>query len=116
MHRLLRRQLRIYLGVADEVPAALKTFVAAVDAAYGDFDSDRAMLERSLELSSKELSDAETAGEFIGIGVFGDGALGPVREGLDAVLEAGTLTAYFEAALNHAGGSCNRRCFHSDTP
>ena len=58
MHRLLRRQLRKYLGVADEVPAALKTFVAAVDAAYGDFDSDRAMLERSLELSSKELSDA----------------------------------------------------------
>jgi choline kinase len=51
---------------------------------------------------SKELSDAETAGEFIGIGVFGEGALGPVREGLDAVLEAGTLTAYFEAALNHA--------------
>ena len=58
MHRLLRRQLRKYLGVADEVPAALKAFVAAVDAAYGDFDSDRAMLERSLELSSKELSDA----------------------------------------------------------
>jgi signal transduction histidine kinase/CheY-like chemotaxis protein len=57
MHRLLRRQLRKYLGVDDEVPAALKHFVAAVDAAYADFDSDRAMLERSLELSSKELSD-----------------------------------------------------------
>ena len=58
MHRLLRRQLRKYLGVEDEVPAALQAFVAAVDAAYADFDSDRAMLERSLELSSKELSDA----------------------------------------------------------
>ena len=58
MHRLLRRQLRKYLGVEDEVPAALQPFVAAVDAAYADFDSDRAMLERSLELSSKELSDA----------------------------------------------------------
>jgi adenylate cyclase len=58
MHRLLRRQLRKYLGVEDEVPAALQPFVAAVDAAYVDFDSDRAMLERSLELSSKELSDA----------------------------------------------------------
>ena len=58
MHRLLRRQLRKYLGVDDEVPAALQAFVAAVDAAYADFDSDRAMLERSLELSSKELSDA----------------------------------------------------------
>ena len=58
MHRLLRRQLKKYLGVKDEVPAALQSFVAAVDAAYADFDSDRAMLERSLELSSKELSDA----------------------------------------------------------
>jgi signal transduction histidine kinase/DNA-binding response OmpR family regulator len=58
MHRLLRRQLRKHLGVEDEVPAALKAFVAAVDAAYADYDSDRALLERSLELSSKEMSDA----------------------------------------------------------
>ncbi|MBV9532407.1 MAG: PAS-domain containing protein [Bradyrhizobium sp.] len=58
MHRLLRRQLRKHLGVEDEVPAALQPFVAAVDAAYTDFDSDRAMLERSQELSSKELSEA----------------------------------------------------------
>jgi PAS domain-containing protein len=61
MHRLLRRQLRKYLGVEDEVPDPLRPFVAAVDAAYADFDSDRAMLERSLELSSKELSDARDA-------------------------------------------------------
>jgi hypothetical protein len=58
MHKLLRRQLRKYLGVEDEVPAALQDFVAAVDGAYADLDSDRAMLERSLELSEKELSDA----------------------------------------------------------
>jgi signal transduction histidine kinase/DNA-binding response OmpR family regulator/PAS domain-containing protein len=58
MHRLLRRQLRKHLGIEDEVPAALQAFVAAVDAAYADLDSDRAMLERSLELSEKELADA----------------------------------------------------------
>ena len=58
MHRLLQRQLRKHLGVEDEVPAALQRFLAAVDAAYADFDDDRAMLERSLELSSKELSEA----------------------------------------------------------
>ena len=58
MHRLLRRQLRKHLGVEDELPAALKPFVAAVDSAYADFDSDRAMLERSLKLSSTELSEA----------------------------------------------------------
>lgn len=51
---------------------------------------------------SKELRDDETAGEFIGIGVFQGPALPFVRAGLDAVLAAGTLTAYFEAALNHA--------------
>jgi len=58
MHRLLRRQLKKYLGIENDVPAALQPLLAAVDAAYADFDSDRAMLERSLELSSKELSDA----------------------------------------------------------
>src|SRR5689334_16016383 len=58
MHRLLRRQLRKHLGVEDEVPAALQPCVAAIDAAYADFDSDRAILERSLELSLKELSEA----------------------------------------------------------
>jgi PAS domain S-box-containing protein len=58
MHRLLRRQLRKHLVVEEEVPAALQAFVAAVDAAYADFDSDRAMLERSLELSVKELLEA----------------------------------------------------------
>ena len=58
MHRLLRRQLRKYLGVEGDVPEPLRRFIAAVDAAYADFDSDRALLERSLELSSKELSDA----------------------------------------------------------
>jgi PAS domain S-box-containing protein len=58
MHRLLRRQLRKHLGIEDAVPAALQAFVAAVDAAYGDFDGDRAILERSLELSLKELSEA----------------------------------------------------------
>jgi PAS domain S-box-containing protein len=58
MHRLLRRQLKKHLGVGDEIPAALQPFVAAVDAAYADFDGDRAMLERSLELSLRELSEA----------------------------------------------------------
>ena len=51
---------------------------------------------------SKELSDDETAGEFIGIGVFREAAVPPVRAALDAVLAAGVLTGYFEAALNVA--------------
>ncbi len=55
MHRLLRRQMRKHLGVEDGVPAPLTAFIAAVDAAYADFDSEHKLLERSLELSSKEL-------------------------------------------------------------
>lgn len=54
---------------------------------------------------SKELADDESAGEFIGIGVFREPALPLVRAGLDAVLAAGTLTAYFEGALNEAIGA-----------
>jgi choline kinase len=51
---------------------------------------------------SKELRDEDTAGEFIGIGVFREAAVPLVRAALDAVLEAGGLTGYFEAALNVA--------------
>jgi adenylate cyclase len=58
MHRLLRRQLKKYLGVEGDVPEKLRAFVAAVDGAYADFETDRAVLERSLELSSDELSQA----------------------------------------------------------
>jgi choline kinase len=51
---------------------------------------------------SKELADADTTGEFIGIGVFRGSAVPAVRQALDAVLAAGDLTGYFEAALNVA--------------
>jgi two-component system sensor histidine kinase/response regulator len=75
MHRLLRRQLRKHLSIEDEVPTELQPFVAAVDAAYTDFDSDRAMLERSQELSLKELSEAHDN-------------LGRERERLQRILDA----------------------------
>ena len=63
MHRLLRRQLRKHLGVGveGEIPEFLQAFIGAVDQAYADFESDRAMLERSLELSSNELSQTNKA-------------------------------------------------------
>jgi choline kinase len=57
--------------------------------------------DRIVDLS-KALPAERTAGEFIGIGVFRDAALAPIRSSLDAVLAAGTLTEYFEAALVHA--------------
>jgi signal transduction histidine kinase len=61
-HRLLQRQLKRYLykKVADlsDVPEDFVQFLTAINEAYHQFDRDQAMLERSLELSSKELLEA----------------------------------------------------------
>ena len=53
--RLLKRQLKRFFGEAHDVPAEWQGFVAAVDSAYAEFDVDRALMERSLEVSSQEL-------------------------------------------------------------
>jgi PAS domain S-box-containing protein len=58
MHSLLRRQLKKTFGAAAPSDAALERFFEAVDAAYEQYDEDRRMLERSLDLSSRELLEA----------------------------------------------------------
>jgi PAS domain S-box-containing protein len=60
LHGLLRRQLRKHLG-GEAIPPALEGFLRAVDGAYREFDADRALLERSLDLSSKELIERNQA-------------------------------------------------------
>ena len=55
--RLLQRQLRAHLP-AGEPPPGLKGLLEAVDEAYRRFETGRALLERSLELSSDELLQA----------------------------------------------------------
>jgi signal transduction histidine kinase/ActR/RegA family two-component response regulator len=53
----LKRQLKRFFP--DEgIPPALQPMLDAVDQAYREFDNDRAMLERSLDLSSQELLHA----------------------------------------------------------
>ncbi len=59
-HSLLRRQLRRHFAHPDSIPAGWQEFIRAIDDAYREFDDDRAMLERSLELSSNELLSANT--------------------------------------------------------
>ncbi|QQR75262.1 MAG: PAS domain-containing protein [Holophagales bacterium] len=56
-HRLLRRQLLRQLGT-EEPPAGHEALFAAIDEAYQQADRDRGMLERSLDLSSEELMQA----------------------------------------------------------
>lgn len=58
MHSLLRRQIKQFFGGDERVPADLRPLLHAIDATYLGFDQDRVMLERSLELSSAELLQA----------------------------------------------------------
>src|SRR6266516_5764898 len=60
MHSLLKRQLRRHFGSLDSFPQEWQPFIAAVNDAYVQSDTDRAMLERSLELSSQELLAANS--------------------------------------------------------
>jgi signal transduction histidine kinase/ActR/RegA family two-component response regulator len=55
VHRLLRRQLLRHYGSLDDVPEELAALVESVDQAYQQADDDRALLERSLDLTSQEL-------------------------------------------------------------
>ncbi len=58
LHRLLQRQIKRYLGDLSELPEQWRAFIAAVNDAYSQAEDDRARLERTLELSSKELLQA----------------------------------------------------------
>ena len=58
MHKLLARQIKRLFGEDDRLPAELGEFVAAIDAAYHQADADRELLERSLDLTSEELLEA----------------------------------------------------------
>lgn len=52
MHKLLLRQIKRQFGELENVPPELQPFLDMINDAYGQADADRAMLERSLELSS----------------------------------------------------------------
>ena len=58
LHSLLERQLRRLLTPAIRADPAVAEFLSAVDAAYRQSDTDRVLLERSLDLSSRELMQA----------------------------------------------------------
>jgi PAS domain S-box-containing protein len=57
---LLRRQLKRFFGNDFSIPAEWDGFVAAVDSAYAEFVVDRELMERSMELSSQELIEANS--------------------------------------------------------
>lgn len=57
IHSLLRRQLKRYLHNPTEITLELQNFINAVNEAYWEAEEDRARLNRSLELSSQEMSE-----------------------------------------------------------
>ena len=60
-HSLLRRQLRKQFGEEKQIPPAFAAFIDAVDNTYREFDIDHQMVERSLDLSSNELLQANAS-------------------------------------------------------
>ena len=59
MHKLLSRQLRRHFGTEELIPPSIATFVAAVDEAYRQSDSDRAFLEHTMDRASRELMERQ---------------------------------------------------------
>jgi len=59
LHRLLERQLKKYLK--GEAPEGLAPLLFAVDAAYADLDHDKKFIEKTLEISLKELDGLNTS-------------------------------------------------------
>ncbi len=68
-HSLLRRQIKKYFRDLETIPEMVRDFIDAVDEAYREFDTDREMLERALDLSSQELifANAEMRAIFLAL-------------------------------------------------
>jgi two-component system cell cycle sensor histidine kinase/response regulator CckA len=81
MHSLLKRQIKRNLGNIDAVPKTWEAFIKDVSDAYHQIDLDRAMLERSLDLSSRELLQANSEMRAI-IDAFPDLLFRTDREGI----------------------------------
>lgn len=57
-HRLLQRQIRRHFGEISNVPESWHPFIAAINQTYHQADDDLMRVERTLEVSSQELLEA----------------------------------------------------------
>ncbi|MDD4005199.1 MAG: ATP-binding protein [Elusimicrobiaceae bacterium] len=57
MNKLLLRQIKDFFGVRENIPEHLLPFVEQVSEAYDDFDRDRALMDRVLDISSQEMAE-----------------------------------------------------------
>jgi PAS domain-containing protein len=57
LHRTLLRQINKFFGDVKKIPADFSNLFKTISDTYANFDEDRRLVERSLELSSDELSE-----------------------------------------------------------
>ncbi|MCW3127252.1 MAG: multi-sensor signal transduction histidine kinase [Bacteroidetes bacterium] len=55
LNKLLERQAKKYLGATDDLPDQYKAFLQVISDSYEHYENDRKLLERSSDLSSKEM-------------------------------------------------------------
>ncbi len=58
MNKLLQRQIKKFMRNSNSLHEEIKPLLNRISDAYDSFDIDRSLIERSLDLSSKELTDA----------------------------------------------------------
>ena len=58
MHRLLQRQIIRIFGSLDKLPSGLEKLLEIISSTYDSFDEDKALIDRSMEISSRELSES----------------------------------------------------------
>jgi PAS domain S-box-containing protein len=58
MHKTLERQMKKYLGDKMKLPSEVEKLLEAINVTYEGFDNDRELIDRSLEISSRELAEA----------------------------------------------------------
>ncbi len=57
MHSILKRQINKYLKEPDELSGNIGELLKAVSLAYEHFDEDRAFMERTMQISTRELNE-----------------------------------------------------------
>jgi diguanylate cyclase (GGDEF)-like protein len=89
MHSLLARQLRRHGVFVDDLGAHCVSLLTAISDAYEANDSDREMIERSLEISSRELIEANNA--LVTKGALMEATLESTADGILAVAQTGEV-------------------------
>ncbi len=57
MNKLLQRQIAKHIGDSSAIPVEFLPLLASISDAYDGFDADRRLVERSLDISSEELTE-----------------------------------------------------------